>query len=70
LFTEQFYYYPDLNDFGDYQFTAASSFSTKIGKFFTWQTTFTDNYTSFPPVGTLPNDLILTTGLGITLNRK
>jgi putative salt-induced outer membrane protein len=70
LLTEQFYFYPDLNDFGDYQFTAASTFSTKIGKIFTWQTTFTDNYTSFPPVGKLPNDLILTTGLGITLTRK
>jgi hypothetical protein len=35
-----------------------------------WVTTFTDNYTSFPPAGTLNNDLTLTTGLGVTLNRK
>ena len=36
---------------------------------FTWVTTFTDNYTSFPPAGTLDNDLVLTTGLGVTLKR-
>jgi len=33
-------------------------------------TTFSDNYTSFPPAGTLDNDVILTTGLGVTLTRK
>jgi hypothetical protein len=37
---------------------------------FTWVTTFSDNYTSFPPAGTLDNDVVLTTGLGVTLNRR
>jgi hypothetical protein len=36
---------------------------------FNWVTTFNDSYTSFPPAGTLNNDVILTTGLGITLAR-
>ncbi len=69
LFSEQAYFYPNLNQTGEYQFSVDSSFSTKIGKIFTWQTTFNDKYTSFPPAGTLSNDLILTTGLGITLAR-
>lgn len=69
LLTEQMYFYPNLNQTGQYQFSADSTFSTKIGKIFTWQTTFNDKYTSFPPTGTLSNDLILTTGLGITLAR-
>jgi hypothetical protein len=70
LFTEQAYFYPDLKDMGQYQFTLASAFSTKIAKMFNWVTTFNDSYTSFPPPGTLSNDVILTTGLGISLARR
>jgi putative salt-induced outer membrane protein YdiY len=69
LFTEQAYIYPDLNNLSQYQFTLNSSFSTKIGKMLNWVTTFNDSYTSFPPAGTLGNDLVLTTGLGVTLAR-
>jgi putative salt-induced outer membrane protein YdiY len=69
LFTEQAYIYPDLNSLSQYQFTLNSTFSTKLAKMFTWNTTVQDNYTSFPPVGTLSNDFILTTGLGVTLTR-
>jgi hypothetical protein len=36
---------------------------------FNWVTSFSDNYTSFPPAGTLDNDVILTTGLGVSLSR-
>lgn len=69
-FTEQFAIYPDLSNLGQYQFTIGSTFGTKVGKMLTWVTTFADNYTSFPPAGTLDNDVVLTTGLGITLARK
>jgi hypothetical protein len=69
LFTEQAYLYPDLSTLSQYQFTVTSAFSTKIGKMFNWVTTFSDSYTSFPPPGTLSNDVILTTGLGVTLVR-
>jgi hypothetical protein len=70
LFTEQAYIYPDLSTLSQYQFNVNSTFSTKLGKMFNWVTTFSDNYTSFPPAGTLDNDVILTTGLGVTLTRK
>jgi putative salt-induced outer membrane protein YdiY len=69
LFTEQAYNYPDLSSLSQYQFTLNTSFSTKLGKVFNWVTTLSDNYTSFPPAGTLDNDVILTTGLGVTLTR-
>ena len=69
-FTEQATIYPDLSTLSNYQFTVNSAFSTKLGKIFSWVTTFNDNYTSFPPAGTLDNDIILTTGLGVTLTRK
>jgi putative salt-induced outer membrane protein YdiY len=68
--TEQANFFPDLTNLGQIQFNVNSSFTTKIAKMFNWVTTFTDNYTSFPPAGTLNNDLVLTTGLGITVNRK
>jgi len=70
LFTEQVYFYPDLSQTGRYQMAADSSFTTKLGKLFNWNTTFSDKYTSFPPPNTLSNDVILTTGLGVTLARK
>jgi len=62
VLTEQANFFPDMNNLGQIQFNVNSSFSTKIAKVFSWVTTFTDNYTSFPPAGTLNNDLTLTTG--------
>jgi putative salt-induced outer membrane protein len=70
VLTENFAIYPDLSNLGDYQFVLGSSFSTKVAKMLTWATTFGDTYTSFPPAGTLDNDVVLTTGLGITFARK
>jgi len=70
LVTEQAFFYPDLNQAGQYQFAVDSAFSTKIGKILAWQTAFSDRYTSFPPAGSKSNDVVLTTGLGITLSRR
>jgi hypothetical protein len=70
VLTEQAFIYPDLDSLSQYQFTLNAGFSTKLAKMFSWVTTVSDNYTSFPPAGTLDNDLILTTGLGVTLTRK
>lgn len=70
LITEQANFFPDMSNLGRIEFNVNSSFTTKIAKMFNWVTTFSDNYTSFPPSGTLNNDVILTTGLGVTLDRK
>jgi putative salt-induced outer membrane protein YdiY len=70
LFTEQTYFYPDLSQTGRYQLSVDSAFTAKLARFLNWNTTFSDRYTSFPPAGTLSNDVILTTGLGLTLTRK
>jgi len=48
------------------QATFNSAFAAKVWKAISWTTTFSDNYTSFPPAGTLDNDLVLTTGVGIS----
>jgi putative salt-induced outer membrane protein YdiY len=68
--TEQVFVYPDMSNTGQYQLAAGSTFSTKLAGILSWQTSFTDQYTSFPPAGKLDNDLILTTGLGIAFSRK
>jgi hypothetical protein len=70
LLTEQAFIYPDLNDTSRYELSVDSSFSSRIGKFFNWQTSFRDRYTSFPPTGTVSNDVILTTGVGVALTRR
>lgn len=70
VFNEQAFFYPDLQKSGNYQFSFDTSLGTKIWKAISWQTTFSDRYTSFPPPNTKGNDLVLTTGLGITLDRK
>jgi putative salt-induced outer membrane protein YdiY len=70
VFTEQAFLYPNLKNTGEYQFSFDASLGTKIWKVFSWQTTFSDRYTSFPPAGTKGNDLVLTTGLGVTFTRK
>ena len=68
-FAEQIYIYPDMADLGRVQLALDSTFTTRLGKLFNWQTTFSDRYTSFPPTGTLDNDVILTTGLGVSFKR-
>jgi hypothetical protein len=68
--TEQLFVYPDMSDTSQFQLAAGSTFSTKLASILSWQTSFTDQYTSFPPAGKLDNDLILTTGLGIAFSRK
>jgi len=70
VFTEQAFLYPNLKNTGEYQFSFDANLGTKIWKVFSWQTTFSDRYTSFPPAGTKGNDLVLTTGLGVTFTRK
>jgi putative salt-induced outer membrane protein YdiY len=67
---EQAFFYPNLQQTGQYQFSFDSTFSTRLAKIFSWQFTFSDRYTSFPPAGTNGNDVLLTTGIGITLARK
>jgi putative salt-induced outer membrane protein YdiY len=70
MFTEQAYIFPDLGDTGQYRFTLNSSLSTKISSFLSWQTAATDVYVTNPQAGTKDNDLLITTGLGISFTRK
>ena len=63
---EQFYFYPDLTNTGQYRFAFDMGLATKINKWLGWQTTASDRFLSDPIPGTLRNDIILTTGLNFS----
>ncbi|MGB8542791.1 MAG: DUF481 domain-containing protein [Candidatus Acidiferrales bacterium] len=67
--TQDFYFYPNLNDISQYRFSADAGSVTKINKWLGWQLSFSDRYVSDPPiVGTKTNDVILSTGLNVSFS--
>lgn len=66
VLTESFIIYPTLTRINQYSFDLNTSVVTKINKWLGWQTTLTDNYVANPPIaGTVPNDVVLSTGFNI-----
>ena len=72
VFKETVFFFPYLSSglAGNYRVTFDSGLSTKISKWLAWQTTLSDHYVTNPLTGTKGNDLLLSTGLGITLSGK
>jgi putative salt-induced outer membrane protein YdiY len=70
VLTQSLYFYPDLNDAGQYRTTFNFGTVTKISKWLGWQNSFGDIYVSNPPVGKKKNDILFTTGLNITFIRR
>ncbi len=67
VFTETFDFYPDLSDIDQYRFSLDAALVTKIRKWFGWQTSLSDRFVTNPPIaGTVPNDVILSTGFNIS----
>jgi len=66
LFTQRFYYYPNLNNGGGYRTALDAGLSTKLNTWLGWQMGFSDRYTSNPVGANLKNDLVFTTGLALT----
>ncbi|MGO8797277.1 MAG: YdiY family protein [Candidatus Sulfotelmatobacter sp.] len=66
VITEQFYFFPDLSNSGQYRGTFQLGTVTKISKWLGWQNQFSDIYVSNPPEGLKKNDLIFTTGLNFS----
>jgi putative salt-induced outer membrane protein YdiY len=65
LLTQNFYFFPNLSDTGEYRGTFNIGTVTKMSKWLGWQNSFQDIYVSNPPAGTKKNDLVFTTGLNI-----
>ncbi len=68
-FDEHFFFYPALSEAGQYRFTLIAAANTKLSSWLSWQVSVNDLYVSNPPIpGTKTNDVILSTGLGITFH--
>ncbi len=63
---ERFYFFPYLNDAGNYRGTFDFGIASKFYRALTWNLNFGDIYNSVPVLGKKNNDLVLTTGIGIT----
>jgi putative salt-induced outer membrane protein YdiY len=66
LLTEKLYFFPNLNDTGEYRATFNFGTVTKINKWLGWQNAFSDIYVTNPPAGSKQNDILLTTGLNFS----
>jgi len=66
LLTEKLYFFPNLNDTGEYRATFNFGTVTKISKWLGWQNAFGDIYVTDPPAGAKQNDIRLTTGLNFS----
>ena len=67
---ERLYFYPYLNQNGNYRGTFDFGVASKFYRALTWNLNFGDIYNSQPVPGKKNNDLLLTTGLGITFGAK
>ena len=65
VLTENSYFYPNLQQTGEYRWTLNVGTVTKISKWLGWQNQFGDIYVSTPPPSAKKNDVIFTTGLNI-----
>jgi len=63
--TQNTYFYPDLQQTGEYRWTFNLGTVTKISKILGWQNQFSDIYVTNPPAGAKKNDVLFTTGLNI-----
>lgn len=61
-----FNFYPNLTDRGEYRMDTTSTLSTQITSRLSFNTSFTDHFLSQPLPGRRKNEVILTSGVGVT----
>lgn len=66
VLTQKLYFFPNLNDTGEYRATFNFGTVTKISKWLGWQNAFGNIYVTNPPAGAKQNDILLTTGLNFS----
>ncbi len=64
------FYRPDLSDTSQYQAAMDLSLSSRLNSWLSWQTAVSERYASNPPLGSKPNDLLITTGVGFRLGHN
>ena len=65
--TQKFFFFPNVTDAGQYRFNFDLGAVSAIRKWLSWQVTLSDRYISNPLTGTKKDDLLLTTGVRLTL---
>jgi putative salt-induced outer membrane protein len=68
--TQKLAVYPNITERGAYRLTFDGSAITSIMRWLSWQITISERYISNPPIGTRPNDLLVTTGFRINFGAK
>lgn len=63
---QKLYFFPNLNDPGEYRATFNFGTVTKISKWLGWQNAFGDIYVTNPPAGAKQNDILFTSGLNFS----
>jgi putative salt-induced outer membrane protein len=66
-FKQRGFFYPDLTNSSQYNAALDAALSTKIYKRLSWQLTFSDRYTSYPLPGKKSNDVLFSTGVGLSV---
>jgi putative salt-induced outer membrane protein YdiY len=66
---QRFQFFPNMSNTGEYRITLDSAVITKMTKWLTWNFIVSDRYISNPVFGSRNNDLLLTTGVGVTLDK-
>jgi putative salt-induced outer membrane protein YdiY len=64
---ERLEFYPNLSDIGEYRVVFDTAAITKLSKLLSWQVDVSDRYLSNPILGLKGNDLLLTTGIRVTV---
>ena len=67
--SQDFYFFPYLNGGGGYRGVFDFGLASKLYRAITWNLSFTDLYNSRPVEGKKNNDLVFTTGLGLTFGK-
>jgi putative salt-induced outer membrane protein len=70
VFTQNFFFYPDLSNSGEYRWTLNLGTVTRLNKWLGWQNSFGDIYVSNPPnvPGIKKNDIQIATGVNISFS--
>jgi hypothetical protein len=67
---QDFYFFPYLNGGGGYRGVFDFGLASNLYRAITWNLNFGDRYNSNPVAGKKNNDILLTTGLGLTFGNK
>ena len=68
--TERFSFFPNLSHTGDYRMQFNAALAVTMKTWLSWQTSFQDQYISYPPPGLKGNDIVLSTGIRVTWGSK